>query len=195
MAIDLVGLGWSDRGRRGTQGPAGQAPRVINVMDALGIGNATVVGSSFGGCVAQHVALLAPGRVQRLVLLASLDAHDPPRSWKKEWLFACGIVSLLTAMRIPWLGRRLRLKVAKPYNGWTTGWDEQAAMDATEYTQLPCTARSALKIMRDMSHAAGADTTLIAAPTLVVSGSADTRVPPGIGEEIAAQIAGRAMSY
>jgi len=190
VAIDLVGLGWSDRGRLGAYDPAAQAPRVLKVMDALGIGDATVVGSSFGGSVAQHVALLAPERVSRLVLLASLDAHDPPRSWKEEWLYACGIVALLTATRLPWLGRRLRLKVAKPYTGWTTEWDEHAAIDATEYTQLPGTARSALKIMRDMTHAAGADTTLIAASTLVVSGSADTRMPPSVGEAIAAQIAG-----
>ena len=41
-----------------------------------------------------------------------------------------------------------------------------------------------------MAHATGADTTRITAPTLVVSGSADTRVPPVVGDAIAAQIAG-----
>ncbi|MET0726993.1 MAG: alpha/beta hydrolase [Acidimicrobiales bacterium] len=190
VAIDLVGLGWSDRGRLGDYAPAAQAPRVLKVMDALDIDVATVVGSSFGGAVAQHVALLEPERVQRLVLLASLDAHDPPRSWKKEWHYACRILLLLTALRAPWLGRRLRLKVAKPYTGWTTEWDEQAAIDATRYTQLPGTARSALKIMRDMTRATSADITRIGAATLVVSGSADTRVPPSVGNAIAAQVAG-----
>jgi len=93
-------------------------------------------------------------------------------------------------MRIPGLGRRLRCKVAKPYTGWTTDWDEHAAIDATEYTQLPGTARSALKIMRDMADANSADTALIAAPTLVISGSADTRMPPSVGEAIAGNIPG-----
>lgn len=190
VAIDLVGLGWSDRDRQRAYDPAAQAPRVLKVMDALGIDTATVVGSSFGGAVAQNLALLAPERIERLVLLASLDAHDPPRSWRKEWLFAGGIVALLTAMRIPGLGRRLRCKVAKPYTGWTTEWDEQAAIDATEYTQLPGTVRSALKIMRDMSNARSADTALISAPTLVISGSADTRMPPTVGEAITSQIPG-----
>jgi 2-hydroxy-6-oxo-octa-2,4-dienoate hydrolase len=188
VAIDLVGLGWSDRDSKQPCDPQAQAPRILKVMDALGIDRATVVGSSFGGAVAQHVALGAPERVERLVLLASVDANDPPQSWRKEWLFAVGIVSLLTAMRFPWVGQRLRLKVGKPYTGWSTTWGEHEALEATRYTQLPGTARSAFKIMRDMSRAEGVDTSLITVPTLVVSGAADSRMPPRIGEAIAGRI-------
>ena len=130
VAVDLVGLGWSDRYSTQPCDPQAQAPRILKVMDALGIDRATVVGSSFGGAVAQHVALAAPERVDRLVLLASVDANDPPQSWSKEWLFAAGIVSLLTAMRFPWIGSRLRLKVGKPYTGWSTSWGEPEALDA-----------------------------------------------------------------
>jgi pimeloyl-ACP methyl ester carboxylesterase len=158
-------------------------------MDALGIDRATLVGSSFGGAVAQHVALAAPERVERLVLLASVDANDPPQSWRKEWIYALGVVSLLTAMRVPWVGPRLRLKVAKPYTGWTPTWGEQEALEATRYTQLRGTARSAFKIMRDMSRADSVDTALITVPTVVVSGTADSRMPPSVGEAIAARIA------
>ena len=149
-----------------------------------------MVGSSFGGAVAQHLALLAPERVTALVLLTAIDAHDPPRSWRKEWRYGCGIWLLLSAMRLPWLGRRLRLKVGRPYDGWTDVWDERAALDATRYTQIPGTARSALKIMRDMTYTGSGATHLITAPTLVVSGSADTRVPPSVGETIATHISG-----
>ena len=62
-------------------------------------------------------------------------------------------------------------------------------LEATRYTQLPGTARSAFKIMRDMSRAEGVDTSLITVPTLVVSGTAEARMPPRIGEAIAGRIA------
>lgn len=190
VAIDLAGLGWSDRSSKGTHDPASQAPRILKVMDTLGIRDAVVVGSSFGGAVAQHLAILAPERVTALVLLAAIDAHDPPSSWREEWRYGCGIWLLLTAMRLPWVGRRLRLKVGRPSDGWTEKWDESAALEASRYTQIPGTARSALKIMRDMTRAASGATHLITAPTLVVSGAADTRVPPSVGETITNLIPG-----
>ena len=46
-------------------------------MDAVGLSRAHVVGRSMGGAVAQHIALLAPKRVQSLVLCASFGKLDP----------------------------------------------------------------------------------------------------------------------
>lgn len=43
----------------------------LRVLDALGVGAADVLGFSFGGCVAQELARLAPDRVRRLVLAAT----------------------------------------------------------------------------------------------------------------------------
>ncbi len=69
-ALDQRGHGESDR-------PAsGYAMRdlgadVIAFLDAKRIRRATVVGHSLGGLVAQHAAALAPGRVERLVIVAS----------------------------------------------------------------------------------------------------------------------------
>jgi pimeloyl-ACP methyl ester carboxylesterase len=70
VAMDLPGFGeappakenapWSD---------------VLQTMDALEIGRATVVGSSFGGLVALNVAVVAPERVSALALTSA----PPPR--------------------------------------------------------------------------------------------------------------------
>ena len=49
----------------------------LQLMDFLHIGQAHVVGRSMGGAVAQHMALLAPGRVLSLVLCASFAKVDP----------------------------------------------------------------------------------------------------------------------
>ena len=41
------------------------------LLDELGIGSAHVLGTSFGGAVAQHMAICHPGRVRRLVLAST----------------------------------------------------------------------------------------------------------------------------
>ena len=43
----------------------------LQVLDAFGVGAADVLGFSFGGCVAQELARLAPDRVRRLVLASA----------------------------------------------------------------------------------------------------------------------------
>jgi 3-oxoadipate enol-lactonase len=49
----------------------------LGLMDALGVAQAHVVGRSMGGAVAQHMALMAPQRVQSLTLCASFARLDP----------------------------------------------------------------------------------------------------------------------
>ncbi len=49
----------------------------LGLMDVLGVARAQVVGRSMGGAIAQHMALMAPQRVQSLVLCASFAKLDP----------------------------------------------------------------------------------------------------------------------
>lgn len=69
VALDLPGFGESAL-------PAerismdGYAATVLAVLDALGIDAADLVGNSMGGLVSLEVALQAPGRVRRLVLVS-----------------------------------------------------------------------------------------------------------------------------
>lgn len=49
----------------------------LSLLDELAVEQAHVVGRSMGGAVAQHMALLDPGRVESLVLLASFARLDP----------------------------------------------------------------------------------------------------------------------
>ena len=76
FALDLRGHG------RSTQPPSGYgmddlAADVLAFMDAKGLVRATIVGHSMGGFVAQQVALAAPKRVSRLVIVSSARS---PRS-------------------------------------------------------------------------------------------------------------------
>lgn len=64
-----------------------QARRVLARMDAEGVGAADVIGFSHGGLVAQQLAIAAPDRVQRLILLATscgVGATAPVVPWVPE---------------------------------------------------------------------------------------------------------------
>jgi pimeloyl-ACP methyl ester carboxylesterase len=69
-ALDLRGHGDSDRPATG-YAMRDLAVDVIAFMDARGIARATIVGHSMGSFVAQQVAVAAPDRVERLVLIGS----------------------------------------------------------------------------------------------------------------------------
>ena len=67
-AVDLPGFGGS-MAAPAVGGPTAMADVVAAVMDAVGLGPAAVVGVSMGGDVALNLALRAPERVARLVLV------------------------------------------------------------------------------------------------------------------------------
>ncbi|MFC5512663.1 alpha/beta fold hydrolase [Massilia jejuensis] len=77
LAPDMVGFGYTER-------PAGiqynmdtWVSHIIDFMDALGIERAHVVGNSFGGGLALALAIRAPQRVNRLVLMGSAGIAFP----------------------------------------------------------------------------------------------------------------------
>lgn len=69
IAIDLLGFGYSDKPKWFDYAITSQARIIARFMDRLGIGRATVVGSSYGGAVAATLALDYPERVEKLVLV------------------------------------------------------------------------------------------------------------------------------
>lgn len=69
VAVDLVGFGFSDKPKWFDYTIASQARMIERLMDRLGIGRATLVGSSYGGAVALTVALDYAERVEKLVLV------------------------------------------------------------------------------------------------------------------------------
>ena len=81
-AVDLLGVGDSDRPRGLDYGLRAQARRMLRVMDELGMTSADVLGSSHGGALAMMMAALAAEegrpRVERLILAA------PANPWSKH---------------------------------------------------------------------------------------------------------------
>ena len=78
LAVDLRGHGAS------TWDPpwdiATHVADLLETLDAEGVGQAAVIGHSFGGCLATHLAATAPERVERFALLDPAIALPPARS-------------------------------------------------------------------------------------------------------------------
>jgi poly(3-hydroxyoctanoate) depolymerase len=70
VAFDAPGIGDTEMPPYPMSLPA-LARFSLGVLDAVGVTRAHVLGVSFGGIVAQHVATIAPARVDRLVLVST----------------------------------------------------------------------------------------------------------------------------
>lgn len=76
ITYDLRGVGESDV-TPADYGVRDMARDALALLDGLGIERAHVAGYSLGGCIAQEMALAAPGRVATLSLYSSLDRVQP----------------------------------------------------------------------------------------------------------------------
>lgn len=75
LAPDLPGFGLSDKPVGFDYSLSGYARFIVDLMDAMGIGEAVLVGNSMGGGVAVKAAYLFPERIRRLVLIDSLGYY------------------------------------------------------------------------------------------------------------------------
>lgn len=76
IAVDLIGFGYSDKPAAFDYTIAAQARMIERLMNRLGIGKATLVGSSYGGAVAATLALDYAERVEKLVLVGAVANDD-----------------------------------------------------------------------------------------------------------------------
>jgi pimeloyl-ACP methyl ester carboxylesterase len=90
IAPDLPGFGRSDQPAR-PYGPAFLRDTVVELMDALDIGEATLVGSSLGAMLAQLVALTRPGRARRLVLIGGTLLNREQQLGPAAWFLVPGL--------------------------------------------------------------------------------------------------------
>jgi pimeloyl-ACP methyl ester carboxylesterase len=83
IAVDLPGFGDSHKPLTGRYHAPFFAQAIVELMDALGLERAHVVGNSMGGRIALELGLRHPARVDRLVLLAPSLAWRRDRPWAR----------------------------------------------------------------------------------------------------------------
>jgi 2-hydroxymuconate-semialdehyde hydrolase len=77
IAPDMVGFGFTERPAGITYSMDGWVQQALDLLDALGIAQADVVGNSFGGALSLALACRHPQRVRRLVLMGSVGVPFP----------------------------------------------------------------------------------------------------------------------
>ena len=72
-AVDMLGMGFSDR-PPGLDGCLrANAERLLHFLDAVNVDTCDLLGTSHGGAVAMMTAALAPDRIRRLILVAPVN--------------------------------------------------------------------------------------------------------------------------
>lgn len=166
VAIDLLGMGHSARDDALPYGFDLWTRQVVDVLDALGIARATLVGHSLGGAIAALVAGEHPERVERLVLVAPLV---PLESSERSWLF--------TAAAIPGVGETMFGMV--DHLPTMPGFSDAYRARARAVFRRAGTRHALLRHTRRGHDDARLFATYkhVVAPTLFVYGTADEMIP------------------
>ena len=72
-AVDMLGVGFSDRPEGLDPTLRASANRLLRFLDAVGIASCDLLGTSHGGAIAMMAAALEPERVRRLILVAPVN--------------------------------------------------------------------------------------------------------------------------
>ena len=184
---------WRKRGQQPAGGFGYGARAVLAELDARGIGRAVLVGHSYGGGVALSVAQLAPGRVEALVLLASVG---PACLTGWDRLLAApvtGEVCALTAWWLtPWVARA-RLAAITRRRGRPLTADEHVNWHIwghAHHDHGPLW-RSFLTEQRALVQELGSLTASLAdvtQPVLLIADPDDTLIPVGTTHQLAAAL-------
>ena len=149
------------------------AEDTAGLMDALGIERAHVFGISMGGFIAQEMALRHPGKVEKLVLMASSCGGIDAIPISPEVMEQLGDFSGTTEERL------VRMATLLFPQGWLSGHEAEAREKLTLTTRLP-SIESVRKQASAMQHWEGACSRLdeLKAPTLVIAGTEDQVIDP-----------------
>ncbi|MBI5288049.1 MAG: alpha/beta fold hydrolase [Chloroflexi bacterium] len=155
------------------------------LLDALGVDSAHVFGTSFGGMVAQHIALEHPARVRRLVLACTTaggSAHVlPPAENMLKFMAASEITDPVAAMRSTYF--------LNYSDGFAAEYDALLAERALANQHLRSTPEGrAGQLNAVQNHDTATRLSEIQHPTFVAHGTDDGTVPVENGRALAAAI-------
>ncbi len=161
---------------------------LLRLLDACGIERIGVVGRSMGGMIAQELALLAPERVSRLVLVSTSGRSDA---------HLAGVFELWARMAESGVPQQIRHQSSL---FWCVG---REALERNERVRAYLFARG--RADRPADYAAQARACArhdlldplrrLGVPTLVVTGTDDRLTPAFHAEELAKAIPGARLAY
>jgi len=185
VAVDLLGFGYSDKPASFDYTIASQARIVERLMNRLGIGRATVVGSSYGGAVASTIALDYAERVEKLVLVGAVANDEVLQNPLLRLASIPGVGEVLTPFILDskaFSKRRMKGTFAPANHHLITS-------ERVESVTRPLMAKNAhysiLASARNWdANRIQEDAHLINQPTLLIWGEYDTVVPIHNGQQL-----------
>jgi 3-oxoadipate enol-lactonase len=175
------------RGHGGSPVPSGPytmddlGADVLTMLDRLDLARVSYCGLSIGGMVGQWLAINAPERIERLVLLCT-SAYLPPAEAWCERAAAVREAGSPEVVADAVVGRWFTPAYALSHGDIVARYRAMiAGIDAEGYAGC-CEAIAAMDLRSGLPG--------ISAPTLVVAGRQDPSIPPEHGEAIAAAIPG-----
>lgn len=185
VAVDLLGFGYSEKPASFEYTIEAQARMIVRLMNRLGIGTATLVGSSYGGAVAATVALDYAERVEKLVLVDAVINDEP----KNHPLLKLAAVPGLGELVTPFLVDSKRFLKYRMQGTLAPANHHLITKDRVESVIRPLVAanahRSVLQTSRNWNaNRIEEDLQYIKQPTLIIWGEEDTVIPMKCGEKL-----------
>jgi len=183
-----LGFGRSDLPDEGDLTIAGHGGRLIEMLDALRIDRACLVGHGLGGAIAQWTAAYAPARVSGLALIESATTGG----WfsNRHSLAASIPAAALGLPRWCWMPFA-RMAIARRYDDWARGYR------SAEMFLLPFSTPAGSAVLRkhlralssDQPAESRRDTVAKGVPTLDLTSDGHRYSPEEYPSEIAAAVA------
>lgn len=185
VAVDLLGFGFSDKPASFDYKIVSQARMISRFMNRLGIGTATVVGSSYGGAVASTLALDYLERVEKLILVDAVCNDEVLAHPLLKLAAVPGIGELIAPFLIDSkVFQKFRMRgTLAPENHYLITKDRIESVNRPlrardAHHSMLATARNwdACRIETDAPH--------IRQPTLIIWGDKDQVIPINHGEKL-----------
>jgi pimeloyl-ACP methyl ester carboxylesterase len=190
IAFDMLGHGYSAKPRNGEYTIEGQAKLVMRLLDALGIQRAIIVGSSYGGAVAATCALDYPDRVEKLILVGTVN-NNQPLAFALMRLFGSPVFGDVVSPLLIGSRRLLRRRMKQVYDRHSWVLDERRVDARHLPLRAAGTHRAIIRTVRSWdAERISRDAHLITQPTLLIWGETDREIPVTDGERLHAEIAG-----
>jgi pimeloyl-ACP methyl ester carboxylesterase len=190
IALDMLGYGYSGKPKNGEYTIAGQAKVVTGLLDRLAIPRAFFVGSSYGGAVAATCALDYTDRVEKLVLVGTVN-NNRPLAYKLMRVFGSPVFGDVVSPLLIGSRRLLRRRMKQVYDRHAWVLDERRVDARHLPLRAAGTQRAIIRTVRGWNaERISRDAHLITQPTLLLWGENDREIPLGDGERLHTEIPG-----
>lgn len=185
ISVDLLGFGFSEKPTGFDYTIAGQARIIERFMNHLGIGRATLVGSSYGGAVAATIALDYAERVEKLILVDAVINDIPSQNLLLKLAGIRGVGEVFAPFLVDskaFLKLRMKRTIAPENHGLIS-------QDRIESVMRPLSAADAHYSLLQTARNWDADRIendahLINQQTLILWGEKDYVIPLAAGEKL-----------